>query len=613
MTDFSQMSDEDLQAIANGNNSPTQALPDFSTMSDEDLQKLAASDQSSMPQDQGYFSRVGSDLQNRFGEAVKSVGLQDQGQQNGLETGLQIAGKTMAGSVNDVIGEGVKSAINYTPQPVIDAAKQAGNYVANTDLGQAGIAAAKQGMDAYKGWASDNPRAARDLESTVDIAGMLPVGKMAEAAAPIVGKAADATGTALQKAGDYATQAGVNQANKMKMNFVQDLITPKVTPTVAADQFSRSTEQGLLKNRVVEPTPQEQAIAQTVASLPVSKNNSLLKNYNIISDANDQEAQDLIARLKDNDVAVHPKEVDDALDGSLEQLKQNPYITGDAETSASRVINGMKYHVTNNDSTVSGLLQARKDFDAWVKSQKGKGVFDPSRDSAVTTAIQNVRQTVNNLVDQKVPDAGVKASLQKQSNLYRAMDNIESKGASEAPNMVSRAAQKVGDLLPVKGAIAKGALAAGLGGAAAYAPAAVGAGLGVYGVGKVLNSPMLKKGVGAALTGAGNMLRNGAEDAVEAPLEKPLLTYKPRPDFQASPEGPIAKTPNSAPFQFGQEEGMPFQRGELNESRVRNGKYENMPLASKQGQRAFLNSQSDFAKGGIMRKRAQQFNNKKGK
>ena len=54
MTDFSQMSDEDLQAIANGGDasapSPSASAPDLSSMSDEDLQKLAGSDQPSAEQ-----------------------------------------------------------------------------------------------------------------------------------------------------------------------------------------------------------------------------------------------------------------------------------------------------------------------------------------------------------------------------------------------------------------------------------------------------------------------------------------------------------------------------------------------------------------------------------
>lgn len=54
MTDYSQMSDEDLHAIANGGGNVAPDAPDFSTMGDEDLQKLATSDQK---------TSVGSDIE----------------------------------------------------------------------------------------------------------------------------------------------------------------------------------------------------------------------------------------------------------------------------------------------------------------------------------------------------------------------------------------------------------------------------------------------------------------------------------------------------------------------------------------------------------------------
>lgn len=130
---------------------------------------------------QGYFSRVGTDLKNRFGEAVQSVGDSEQGKQSGIETGLQILGKTMAGSVNDTIGEGVNSAVNYLPQSLKDSAKEVGQNILNTQVGKMGLSAIQEGVGAYKDWASQNPRAARDLESTIDVASMLPVAKGAEA------------------------------------------------------------------------------------------------------------------------------------------------------------------------------------------------------------------------------------------------------------------------------------------------------------------------------------------------------------------------------------------------------------------------------------------------
>jgi hypothetical protein len=462
-----------------------------------------------------FAGRVSNDFQKRNAMADEIVTANKAGQQGPLESIGQIAGKVVAGAGGDVINEGLKSAGTFlnsrldavTPdfaKPALEErnlyAKSAKNFVFNSDIGKAGIAAAQKGMDAYKQFATENPRAARDIESVVDLGTFLPLAKGATLAS-------DATGGVLSNAGSAIADSADARAAMKKSGFVQELISPKATPTVKADQFSRSTEQGLLRNRVVEPTPHEASMIDAVSQLPVSKYNSTLKNYNIISDANQQEAENLINALKQNDVAIAPEEIQQSLLSTFDNLKKNPYITGDAETSASRVMQGMVNAIGKNEQTASGLLQARKDFDSWVKSQKGVGVFDPQRESAVTTAVQGIRQAVNDLVDSKVPDVGFKQSLQKQSSLYRAMDNIETKGGLEAPNAVKRFAEKSSNLIPGKGIMGKGAVALGAGSAAAFAPA-LAAGIGAtYGAGKLLTSPTAQKALGSTLDAAGKALQ----------------------------------------------------------------------------------------------------------
>lgn len=450
-----------------------------------------------------FVSRLSRDIEKRKELGQESTNAYAQGVQGLPETALQIFGRTGLGSLNDLAGQSLASLATMAPQSV----KNAANYVAQSPVGVAGKEGLAQLGEAYSGFAQQNPRAARNIESVGNIFGSLPVG------AAVV-PASKTTGSALVKMGEVIGEHGVERATANKAKFVQDLITPHSTPTVRAEQFGRSKEQGLFRNRVVEPTPQEIEIMDTISTLPVSKNKSLLANYNIIENAKDAEAQSLMTALKQNDVVIDPVDVTATLDSSLESLKNSPFITGEAETSAKRVIEGMKEALKKNPSTASGLLQARKDFDAWVKAQKGKGVFDPQRDSAVTTAVQHVRQSINDLVEQRVPEIGFKDSLRKQSNMYRALDNIETKGGYEAANAVKRAAEKVADLIPVKSGLAKGSLAAvGLGGAIA-APAATGGALALYGVQKALRSPKTQESIGKAIEMAGRTLK------LENPLRK---------------------------------------------------------------------------------------------
>lgn len=451
-------------------------------------------------QDPSFLSRVGSDLSNRNQMMQNTAGQYQSGDLSFPEAMLQGAGKGVFGAVNDITGEVLKSAGSIVPdwykEPIVGAASE----LAKTGVGQGAIGLAKQGAEAYQGFAQNHPRISGDLEAVGNIATGLPIAAGEKA---IAGEVADLAGPGLEKTGNMM----INSAKKNQADFIKDLIAPKETPTVAADRFSRSKEQGLLRKAVVEPTPQELEIADTVAQLPVSKNKSMLANYNAISDANSAEAESLIASLKANDVMVPDDDIIRELSSIRTNLAASPYVTGDGATAAEKVMSIALNKITDNPRTASGLLQARKDFDFEIRRMKGDKTFDPSLDSPITTAVQQVRQGINNMVDGAVPDVGVKQSLRKQSNLYRAMDNIETKGGAEAKNLASRFVQKAADLIPVKGAIAKGALAVGAGGLAAAAPALAAGGIGAYGLGKALNSQFVKRNLGSGLKKAGEAIR----------------------------------------------------------------------------------------------------------
>lgn len=477
---------------------PDNKTIDFGDMPSD--QVMAAMQKLYPPEQPGFFSRLGSDLSNRNQMVQGAVDQYQSGNLSSPETLLQGTGKGVFGAANDVVGESVKSAINYTPDFIKQPIANAANSLAKTGFGQGVIGLAKQGGDLYSQFAQNHPRIAGDAEAVGNIVTGLPAAGLEKA---IAGEAADLTGQALSKTGNTL----INSADKTRNAYVKDLVTPKITPTVAQDQFSRSTEQGLLRRAIVDSTPQEKAMIDTVSQLPVSGSKSLLANYNIISEANSSEAEALIAKLKENDVAIPDDHILNTLSDIRENLSNSPYVTGDGAKAADKVINIALNTITNNEGTASGLLQARKDFDAEISRMKGDKTFNPTLDSPVTAAVQQVRQGINKMVDDAVPSVEVKQSLSKQSNMYRAMDNIETKGGAEGKNIFSRAAQKAADFIPVKSAMAKGALALGAAGLAASAPALATAGLGIYGAGKALNSEFVKRNAGKVLRGAGNVMR----------------------------------------------------------------------------------------------------------
>lgn len=473
-----------------------QGVPDGVTQS----QLMAQYTQHQQAQNQpSFMDRLHSDYSKRDQEITNSANAYAWGQQSAPETWFQNA---MSGGAKftDTVGEGINAV---TPQIVKDDV----GALAKGAIGIAGSLPSFGGRTIGERIPQElaaNPRLARNLNAVGEgigiIGSAIPVKNVANNLVSDASKLAGYSGDALYQSGESAFNA---QKNK----FVQDLITPKETPGVKSDLFSRSSEEGIFRTRVPEPTPQEQSIMQTLSKLPVSKNRSLLSNYNIISDAKDAEAENLMTHLAQNDVSIPDETISSGLSAVQEDLTKSPYITGDgAQKSVQNVISGAKEIIAQNPQTASGLLQSRKDFDAWVSRYKSNA-FDPATAGPVTDAVQRVRQTLNNIVADAAPDVGVKQSLLDQSNMYRAMDAIETKGGYEGKNILTRTAQRAADYIPVKGVLAKGAVLAG-GGAAAtagglVAPALTAGAAGTYLAAKAAMSPRARMLAGLLMKGAG--------------------------------------------------------------------------------------------------------------
>ncbi len=116
---------------------------------------------------------------------------------------------------------------------------------------------------------------------------------------------------------------------------------------------------------------------------------------------------------------------------------------------------------------VHDILQARKDYDAWVAADRGERALDPATHNALSNSVQAIRHAANNLVERMSPEQHVKDSLKYQTALYKVLQNVSKKGAkaindaehlANMPGWAGRMARN-----PVKTKIAEGAgiLAAG--------------------------------------------------------------------------------------------------------------------------------------------------------
>lgn len=451
-----------------------------------------------------FAERMGNDLKKRFEMAKEITAAVDNGEQTTAEGMLQIVGKVGAGSVMDFLGEAIVSAGRglsaITPdiieQPLKDGAVAAGHMFLNTDIGHKGLMAAKQGMEAWSEFKNENPRAARNIEAVVDIAFL---------AAPIKAKptiaAAPAKPTVLGKAAESLEKKAAVQTAVKRQNYIDDLIKPEETKAIRIEQVARTEETGVLKTKVVEPTAAEKLMADEVSKIPAVNNAKTIQgNFNAISDEVAREAEALKTALATKDVPFPRKEFNAKLNEAMKRLQEHPLLVGDAQKTAERIVEKMSQITNGKKSTAANLLEARKELDAWIRSQKGPNIFDPKQENALSIAIREIRNTTNDFIESKAPTIGVKDSLKKQSTLLRAMDNIKPKAESEGRNIITRAYRNVHRVLPFRTEFTQFMATltgiGGLGAAAQFAPFFTSVLLGggaTYALGKAAMGPKAKK------------------------------------------------------------------------------------------------------------------------
>jgi len=424
-----------------------------------------------------YMERVEDRFTERKTEIDITEEAYDKGEITYAESELQGIGKS-AGLALDVIGEGLVSAgrgLSYVipdsiEEPVKQTIKEGFEDLSNTEIGAAALEAVKGGIEKWNEYKEENPRAAKNIESVVNIAVLVAPAKTRAGAEPtVIGKAADKVGKTAAK-----------QIAKKRGKFIQELIEPKRTPKVKISEVPRTVEtgRGPFKTSTIKPTPRESQIAAEVSRIKgVHHKKSIQQNYSAISKENTKLAMKLEADVSKSRAIIPVDESVQVIDDAINVIiAENPIIVGNLKTTAIRVANKAKQILKENSPDASGLLKARKEFDSWVRTLP-RGDVKLSADAAMESqsiAIKTVRNSMNDLLDARVKSAAVKRELKRQSLLYDALGNITPKAAEEANSAIGRAWQNAFKVLGIRNKSIQSAAAVmgvgGLGAAAKFAP-----------------------------------------------------------------------------------------------------------------------------------------------
>jgi surface antigen len=395
------------------------------------------------------------------------------------------------------------------------------------------------------------------------VSDLIPKGpKMATKATTATMEHLTKTPETLIKTGEAIKESGVASSAANRTAYVRKLVQPEQTSKVKEAQVSRTTEKGVgpLKRSEVKPFPEDLRAEKYVSEIPeVKDGNTYQQNWNIINNENIREAETLRANLKANDAAYDKATLTEYLDNARNILADDITITGDAEKIAVKMTDYVAQLIEKSNGQLSDVLTIRQKFDRWVESQKPKA-FDATVENAIGKANRAVRNSLNDFLKENATSVDVAASLEKQSALFHALDNITPKAAKEADSAILRLLDKTGEILQTKSRIVQGVAAAagigGLGAAATFAPiVAVLGGMGVltYYGGKMVMNPMLRIKLGEAVMEIGRLMET-TKDPVK------LKNMKAVQDEINSFRIKYGKSSEAAPKKTGiqQEPGIPY-------------------------------------------------------
>jgi len=450
---------------------------------------------------QGFAQNVGQDIGQRAQAIQQTVqglnpvqGGRLQVPLSPIEAAVQGAGQ-VAGGLMDVSGEAAKSGLSAlygTLPPNIRQTLEHVNWAQQPGIKQ-GLQALQAGGQVYQSFKNQFPQIAKDIESMVNISTL---------AYPTKGRV-NAPETPLGAlAGKIENRAAAQVAAK-KRAFVNDLVMPQQTKKVMEEQVGRTTEKGLLRKKVVDLSPQELAIAEEVNKIPsVTHSRSIGYNYNQVANYNTDLAKKLESELGRRRTIMLQTNVKNDIKNNLNTLiDQNPLISSDR--TLKNVTNGVARNaeriMAKYPSTPVGILKARQEFDRWALDIKNS-TFEGKQNDAFKLSVKASRDAMNNAINQAAPYADVATSLDRQSKLFNALDNMKSKAATEGPNALVRTIKRVGDISAWRGHVVQllGA-AAGVGAIGATqlfnAPVRNVAALGLlgWGAGKAIMSPSGKR------------------------------------------------------------------------------------------------------------------------
>ena len=350
----------------------------------------------------------------------------------------------------DAVVEAGTEGWQYLPTDVQEMGKEALGELINSEIGQAGFRAIKNGDAAWQAFSNKYPKDAKTLAKTFNL---FPGGK--------VFKRSWAGYRDLQPLRiEVVGKRSVLRAPKGRDKDVYNLIAPELTAQQQTKQVLEgrvSDPEGLNRKQSIIPSMSEWEVVDEVAKTKVSPAKTKVENANIIIRQVDK-LNDAASRVVNNiRGGVDGDTLARALNKEVDIQRQNlPAVFGADGTVGAQTLDNLQEQLRvivrkHGDSSGGGsyhdLLTARQELDFFMLEQFKAGTFgDAARASVATEFHTAARNVLNGFVIDAVPEAS--DLLKRQNNLLTALDNVAPKAGKEAKTALGRIVQAIGIVAP---------------------------------------------------------------------------------------------------------------------------------------------------------------------
>ena len=430
--------------------------------------------------------------------------------------------------------------------------KKLADWWGKSQAAQDGVQAATESFEKYTAWGDANPSDKRLLEAIVDIPLFFwPAGKLVTTGVT-AGKTSVFTPIAktldnknVQNVLDLPGKSAKNQTrlaglqtDRQKYDELFAMLNFGKSPINKENQ-RRVTSEGFLSQRTtINYNVFEKEYMDTLIKVGVSGYKNPTKNNEIIAAALETEAKTLLRTLqkKSNQVPIPWVSTRKTIRAELDKLKLNPMYQGKQQQEAIESQLALLYRILDEKGfkgTPEGLIKLRQAFDNKNLKYKGGAKFDGTLPiNALDDSTRVIRQTLNKIVGDRLPNGNVAASLKKQTYMYNGLDDILPALKEDGWSSIQRSWKNIAGAIGLKMdfnrimAVAFGASAYGM---ASMGVAAVGVGTAVaagIGVGVAVQTVTTKRALGMLLTQMDKVIKTGKNPNVVQALSYDRATIK---------------------------------------------------------------------------------------